>query len=98
MAAYLVGAIEIDDPAGYARYRDGVGAVLAGYDGVELLTADGQPDMLEGAQPAGHLFVVRFRSMQQIQDFYRSDAYREIIGHRHGSSQARFLMAMRGPD
>lgn len=97
MTAYLVGAIEIHDPEGYARYRQGVGAALAPYD-VELVSADDAPQVLEGVAPASHLFVVRFASVADARAFYGSDAYQAIIGFRQGSSEARFLMIMRSPD
>jgi uncharacterized protein (DUF1330 family) len=98
MTAYLVGAIDIHEPGGYELYRDGARAALKAVEGVELLSTDDHPVMLEGAQPAGHLLFIRFRSLDALQSFYNSEAYQQIIGHRHGSSTTRFLMAMRGRD
>ena len=97
MAAYLVGAVEIHDPKGYERYRDGVAAAIAPFD-CEILSADAHPDVLEGAQPASHLFIVRFASVEECRAFYRSDAYRGIVGFRHAASNTPFLMIMRGLD
>lgn len=96
MSVYLVGAIEVRDPEGYARYREGVAAALAPFEGLEMLSVDDHPEMIEGAQPANHLFLIRFRSAEQVRDFFASEPYQRVIAHRHGSSEARFLMTMRG--
>ena len=95
MTAYLVGAINIDDPDEYLRYRDGAVAVLAGFD-AEVLTADDTPDVIEGVAPAGHLFVVKFSSMERLKAFYESAEYQAIVGYRHRASKAVHIMAMRG--
>ena len=95
MTAYMLGAIDIHDPEGYAKYRTGTAAAMAAFD-IEILSLDDQPDILEGVQPAGHLFLIKFRSVEDIHAFHKSELYHNIIHHRHASSTARYLMAMRG--
>lgn len=97
MAAYLLGAIDVNDHAGYEEYRRQTGPLLMAMEGVEILTADDTPDVLEGAQPANHLFVVRFETLELLRQFYHSEAYGAIKRHRIASGDTRYIMAMRGP-
>jgi uncharacterized protein (DUF1330 family) len=97
MSVYLVGAIDIVNPDGYEKYRAGQGALFAEH-GLELLSGDDHPEILEGAKPAGHLFIVKFSSMDKLHAFFGSDTYQSIVHHRHESANTRFIMAMRGPD
>ena len=97
MAAYLVGAIEIHDEEGYARYRAGIAQALAPFLGVSLLSSDDHPDVIEGTQPANHLLLIRFPSAEQVREFFASEAYQQIVGFRHAASEARFVMTMRDP-
>lgn len=96
MAAYLLGAIDVRDHEAYEEYRRQAGPLLMAMDGVDILSADDTPDMLEGAQPANHLFIVRFETMDLLRQFYDSDAYGAIKQHRIASSDTRYIMAMRG--
>jgi uncharacterized protein (DUF1330 family) len=95
MAAYLIGAIDIEDLATYAEYRSGAFAALAGFD-FEMISTDDMPDIIEGAKPAEHLFIVKFSSREELHKFYRSEAYQKAKAFRDRSSSTRFLMAMRG--
>lgn len=98
MAVYLIGAIEIRDEVEYHKYRTGAAAALSHYEGVELLSVDDHPEVLEGTQPANHLLVIKFVSSEQLHEFHGSPAYQAVIGHRHAAAETRFLMAMRGRD
>ena len=97
MSVYLGGAGDIHDPETYARYREVAGAALQGFD-VEIVSVDDHPEMLEGSQPANHLLVVKFPSMERLKAFHASEAYQRIVHHRHAASTTMFLMAMRGLD
>ncbi len=97
MSAYLLGAITIRDRAAYDQYQRAAAAALAPF-AVEFLAVDPAPVMLEGEQPAGHLFVIRFASMNEARAFYDSDAYRRARAIRHGASQTLHLMLLRGTD
>ena len=96
MAAYLLGAINVNDHDGYETYRRQTGPLLMAMKGVEVLSADDAPDILEGIQPANHLFIVRFETMELLHKFYNSDAYSSVKCHRIASGDTRYIMAMRG--
>ncbi len=97
MSAYLLGAINIRDRAAYDEYQRAAAAALAPF-AVEFLAVDPAPVMLEGDQPAGHLFVIRFENMENAQAFYDSDAYRRARALRYGASETLHLMLLRGTD
>ncbi len=97
MSAYLLGAVDIHDRDGYAAYQQAAAAALAPYP-VEFLAVDPTPVMLEGDQPAGHLFVIRFASMADARAFYDSDAYRRARALRHDAAATLHLMLLRGTD
>jgi uncharacterized protein (DUF1330 family) len=96
VAAYLLGAINVNDHDGYEKYRRQTGPLLMAMEGAEILSADDAPDILEGTQPANHLFIVRFETMELLQEFYHSDAYSSMKCHRIASGDTRYIMAMRG--
>ena len=45
--AYIIGTINIDDPAEYKRYIDGFYDIFSKYDG-EILVVEEEPEVLEG--------------------------------------------------
>ena len=97
MSAYLLGAVTIHDRAAYDVYQRAAAAALAPF-AVEFLAVDPAPVMLEGEQPAEHLFVIRFESMDDARAFYASDAYRQARAIRHEASETLHLMLLRGTD
>lgn len=97
MSVYLLGAIDIRDAAAYDAYQRAAAFALAPYP-VEFLAVDRHPVVLEGKQPAGHLFVIRFESMAEAQGFYDSEAYRLARAIRHEASDTLHLMLLRGMD
>lgn len=98
MAAYLVGAIDVHDEAGYARYRSGAMPLIAAMGDVELVSSDDCPLLFEGETPANHLFILKFPSLDRVRTFMESADYGRCIPLRHASATTRFIMAMRGPD
>lgn len=97
MSAYLLGAINIRDRVAYDTYQRAAAAALAPFP-VEFLAVDPTPVVLEGEQPAGHLFVIRFENMDDARAFYDSEAYRRARAIRHEASETLHLMLLRGTD
>lgn len=96
MAAYLVGAIDVHDREGYARYSAAAAPLVAAF-GVEMVSGDDCPFLFDGAVPANHLFILKFPSMERVKAFMASDDYGRCIPLRHAAATTRFIMAMRGP-
>jgi uncharacterized protein (DUF1330 family) len=95
MSVYLVGAIDVHDHEVYKKYSEGAREALSIVP-FEMLSGDSQPRVLEGAQPAGKLFIFKFNSHEDVDKFFKSEAYQKVIGYRHSASDTRFLMAMQG--
>ena len=98
MTAYLLGAIDIHDEEGYAAYRAGVAPLFKAFPGIEILSGDPDPVVYDGKLPGEHMFIIKFKSMEQIRQFMDSDAYREAAKHRHGASTTYHIVAMKGQD
>jgi uncharacterized protein (DUF1330 family) len=98
MATYLVGAIDVHDEAGYARYREAALPLMAEFGDVELVSGDDGPMLFEGACPANHLFILKFPSLDRAKAFMEWQDYGRCIPFRHAAADTRFIMAMRGPD
>ena len=99
MSVYMIGAVEIHDPEGYELYRANVPPTLTPYLGkYETLSSDDNPLVLVGNQPANHLFINRYSSMDVLKEFYYSDAYQSVKHYRLESSTTSFIFAMKGLD
>jgi uncharacterized protein (DUF1330 family) len=94
MAAYVIGEIEVTDPATYEDYRKQVGAVLAKYGG-RFLARGGKVEPLEGGWSPKRLVLLEFASMEQALKWYRSPDYAPLIKLRQKASRGK-LVAVEG--
>jgi uncharacterized protein (DUF1330 family) len=91
MAAYVIGEIEVTDPAAYEEYRKQVGAVNAKYGG-KFLARGGKAEALEGGWQPKRLVVLEFPSLEQAQKWYRSQDYAPLIKLRQKASKGRLVV------
>ena len=91
MAAYLIGEIEVTDPALYEEYRKQVAAVVAKYGG-RFLVRGGKLETLEGKWSPRRLVVLEFASMEQAQKWYRSPEYAPLIALRQRASRGKLIL------
>ena len=88
---YLVGEIEITNPAGYAEYSRQVPAIVAQYGG-RYLARGGEAQVLDGGGgPARRVVVGEFDSPARLVEFYNSPEYQAILPHRLNNSVGRVL-------
>lgn len=90
MAAYVIGEIEVTDPAGFEEYRKLVPAVIAKYGG-KYLARGGRAEAFEGGAPI-RLVVLEFSSFEQAQKWYRSPEYAPLIALRQKASRGRIVL------
>jgi uncharacterized protein (DUF1330 family) len=90
MAAYVIGEIEVTDPALYEDYRKQVAAVLAKYGG-KFLVRGGKAEALEGAPPK-RMVLLEFASAEQAQKWYRSAEYTPLVALRQRASRGRLIL------
>jgi uncharacterized protein (DUF1330 family) len=94
MAAYMIGEIEVTDPATYEDYRKQVGAVLAKYGG-RFLARGGKLEALEGGWSPKRLVLLEFASMEQLLKWYHSPEYAPLIKLRQKASRGK-MVALEG--
>jgi len=91
MAAYLMGEIEVTDPAVYEDYRKQVLAVVTKYGG-RFIVRGGQVETLEGGWAPKRFVALEFPSMDQARSFYRSPEYAPLIALRQKASRGKLIL------
>ena len=91
MSAYVIGEIEVTDPAVYEDYRKQVLAVVTKYGG-KFLVRGGKVDPKEGAWNPKRIVVLEFPSMAQAQKWYHSADYEPLIKLRQKASKGKLIL------
>lgn len=91
--AYLIGEIEVTDPAGYKTYQDGVAPALAATGG-RFIVRGGKTVAFDGPPPK-RMVIIEFDSLEKAQAFRNSKVYNEFVSIRDQSSKFR-LFAVEG--
>ena len=91
MAAYLMGEIEVTDPATYEEYRRQVLAVVTKYGG-RFIVRGGKVEPLEGGWSPTRVVALEFPSMEQARKFYRSKEYAPLIELRQRASRGKLIL------
>jgi uncharacterized protein (DUF1330 family) len=91
MSAYVIGDIEVTDPAAYEEYRKQVLAVVTKYGG-KFIVRGGKIDPKEGGWTPKRIVVLEFPSMAQAQNFYGSPEYAPLIKLRQKAAKGRLII------
>jgi uncharacterized protein (DUF1330 family) len=91
MSAYVIGEIDVTDPAVYEDYRKQVLAVVTKYGG-KFLVRGGKVDSKEGGWAPKRIVVLEFPSMEQAQKFYHSSDYAPLIKLRQKASKGKLIL------
>jgi uncharacterized protein (DUF1330 family) len=91
MAAYVIGEIEVTDPALYEEYRKQVPAVVSKYGG-RFVVRGGKLEALEGGWAPKRIVALEFPSMEQAQTWYRSEEYAPLIKLRQRASRGKLIL------
>ncbi len=84
MAAYWIAHVTVTDPEAYAEYaKPATGAIEA--HGGEFLARATRTVWLEGNERERNV-VVRFPSLEDAEQCYRSEAYREALAYARNAS------------
>lgn len=92
MPAYLIGNIEVTDPAGYEEYKKGVGATVAAYGGRSLARPGGAMEVLEGEWKPKRLVILEFPSAAQLKAWYNSTEYKPLLEIRLRAAKSSLVM------
>ena len=91
MTAYVIGEIEVTDPALYEEYRRQVMAVVTRYGG-RFIVRGGRVEALEGGWAPKRFVALEFPSIDQAQKWYRSPEYAPLIELRKKASRGRLIL------
>jgi uncharacterized protein (DUF1330 family) len=90
MNAYVIGEIEVTDPAIYDDYRKQVLATITKYGG-RFLVRGGKAEAVEGAAPK-RMVLLEFPSYDQALKWYRSPEYAPLITLRQKGARGRLII------
>ena len=91
MSAYVIGEIDVTDPAAYEDYRKQVLAVVTKYGG-KFVVRGGKVDSKEGGWVPKRIVVLEFPSMEQAQKWYHSAEYAPLIKLRQKASKGKLIL------
>jgi uncharacterized protein (DUF1330 family) len=91
MPAYVIGEIEVTDPAAYEDYRKQVMAVVTKYGG-RFIVRGGKVETLEGGWAPKRVVALEFPSLEQAQKWYRSPEYAPLIELRKKASRGKLIL------
>jgi len=86
--AFLIAEIKVNDPDGYKAYVAKVPAVTDAFGG-RFIVRGGKTESIEGAEPAGRVAIIQFRSMEELKRYWNSPVYQEIAPLRHKTATSR---------
>ena len=92
MNAYIIGTINIKDPAEYKLYIDGFYEIFSKYEG-EMLVVEEEPEVLEGKWPFTRTVVIRFKDEAEAKRWYESDEYQKHAQHRFKAATSNVILA-----
>jgi uncharacterized protein (DUF1330 family) len=90
MAAYVIGEIDVTDPATYQDYGKQVLPTIQKFGG-RFVVRGGKAEALEGAAPK-RMVVLEFPTLEQAQSWYRSAEYAPLIKLRQKASRGRLIV------
>ena len=88
--AYVIGEVDVTDPATFQKYGEKVPGTLAPFNG-HFLVRVGKTQTLEGDAPK-RMVVIAFDSMEQAQAWYDSPAYAAIKPIRQSAAKSRLFI------
>jgi uncharacterized protein (DUF1330 family) len=92
MAAYVIGDIELTDPAAFQEYRNRVGATVEQYGG-RFVVRGGKVDPKEGDWQPHLLVMLEFPTLEQAERWYNSPEYKPLIAMREKAARTQLIIA-----
>jgi uncharacterized protein (DUF1330 family) len=86
MAAFLLGQVNIKEPALWRQYVEGVGESLAPYEAKVLLRGEWHKQ-LAGSSQFEQSVVIEFSSTEQLEHWYHSPTYQALIPLRDRAAE-----------
>ncbi|MFN4282729.1 MAG: DUF1330 domain-containing protein [Alphaproteobacteria bacterium] len=90
MPAYVIGEVQITNPAGMKGYGPMVAAAVKQYGG-RYLARGSTPEVLEGG-PAHNILIIEFDDIAAAKRWFNSPEYAAAKAIRQGSSNLRLIV------
>jgi uncharacterized protein (DUF1330 family) len=90
MTAYVIGEVQITNPAGMKGYGPMVAAAVQQYGG-RYLARGATPEVLEGG-PANNILIIEFDDVASAKRWFASPEYAAAKAVRQGSSNLRLIL------
>lgn len=91
MPAYVVVQVDIEDPAGYERYKQLAPPSIAAYGG-RYLARGGACETLEGSWQPRRLVILEFPSTEKARAWWGSPEYAEARGLRQRCARSELIV------
>lgn len=91
MATYVVGDIQITDPAAYQAHVPRALATIARFGG-RIIAGGGKVDLLEGGPMPERIFIIEFPTTDAARSWYRSEEYQAALKTRLSASHGRVFL------
>ena len=91
MPGYVIGDIEVTDPAVYEEYRKLAPATIAKYGGKYILRGASY-EKVEGDWSPKRLVLLEFESFERAKEWYNSPEYGEAKPLRHKAATTNMLI------
>ena len=91
MPTYVVGDIQITDPAAFQAHVPRALATIARFGG-RVIAGGGKIDLLEGGPMPERIFIIEFPNADAARRWYRSDDYQDALKVRLASSHGRVFL------
>jgi len=91
MPGYVIGDVDITDPAAYEEYRRLTPATIAKYGGKYILRGASY-EKVEGDWSPKRLVLLEFESFERAKEWYNSPEYSEVKPLRHKAATSNMLI------
>ena len=91
MAAYMIVDLTVNDPEGFARYREMVPPTIAAYGG-RYLARGGAISPMEGGWDPARIIVLEFPSVEQAKAWWSSPEYAEAKALRMQTADTKMII------
>ena len=92
MPAYVIGQLDIKDPAAYQTYLDGFMPSFTRHGGELLATSRSDTELLEGTWALPRTVIMRFPSMIAARAWYNDPEYKELAKVRDRTADANLVI------
>jgi uncharacterized protein (DUF1330 family) len=91
MKAYVIVDIVVNDPIGFADYKELAPATVSLYGG-KYIARGGDSETLEGDWPVNRLVILEFPSMEQAKAWLNSPEYAPARALRHKYASSKMVV------